>query len=194
MAVKDVFTNKNPPHGPLLEHRETMITESTDGFCFPEGTTYHLNFKKLRTTQLKRIAEALDLPGNTSFEDTRRMIEGRPTSVQVIVQGTGDSSILFLVDHEDIVVTVKATIDSHVTNKSTNTSPHSALSSKRGSRPLASKHDCELESVTEELWQIHMAIRLALEEERRISASQVAELAALKQALAKEKEKMAGEV
>lgn len=106
--------------------------------------------------------------------------------MQVIVQGTGDnSSTLFLVDHEGIVVTVKAIIDNHMTNEGTNTSLHSTLCSKRGSRSPASEHDREFESVTKELHQI----RMTLQEKRRLNASQVAKLATLKQALAKEKER-----
>ena len=76
-----------------LEQGELILSESPDEFTLPEGTTYHLNSKKLRVKQLRRIAEALNLPSTTSVEDMRRMIEGKlqeldrePTTMQVIVQ------------------------------------------------------------------------------------------------------------
>ena len=117
------------------------------------------------------------------------MIEGKlrelkqdPTSVQVIVQGTGDNSKSFLMDHEGIVVTAEAIIDSHVTEEITDTSLCIALRSEHGSSPSpTSDHGHELESVMEELCQTHMA----LDEERRISTSQSTELV-----LTKEKQRM----
>ena len=107
--------------------------------------------------------------------------------MQVIVQGTGDdNSKLFLNDHEGIIITVEAIIDSYMTDDISQVDSCSALQSERDLCSPTSKCDNDLEIISEELQQT----RKVLEKEREISASEMAELLELKHMLAKEKQKV----
>ena len=77
MATESAVNNEITGHEAPLEHGELIVSEPTDEFGLPEGSTYCLNSKKLKTKQLRRIAKALDLPSTASAEDTRRIIEGK---------------------------------------------------------------------------------------------------------------------
>jgi len=174
-----------------MEQTEETLEHSDPTSGIPTGTTYHLNSKRLKTRQLRRIATALGLAGNASAEDTRRMIEGKlreldrePVDVQVIVPDADGDGMLYLIDDEGIILTVEAIIDSHVTGDEIANS-RSALRRESGSRSPTAESN-ELEAVTEELRQA----RLALEEEKQRSAAQMAELTALRESLAKEKQKV----
>ena len=114
MADEATYTAPDPQVGETLENTETTV---------PEGTTYHLNSKRLKTRQLKRIAAALGITESASAEDTRTIIEGKlremdtdPSEVQVIIQeGDKDNGTLFLMNNEGVILTVEAPIeDSHI--------------------------------------------------------------------------------
>jgi len=158
----------------------------------PKGAYYHLNSKKLKTKQLKRVAQAMDLAVNASAEGTRRMIEGKlremdrdPLEVQVVVQEMGEINL----DHKGKFLTVEAIIDDYV--------PHIELRSalprsKSGTRELSNPPPSvemltlELEGMSDELRRTKMA----LEEEQTRVTSQTEELAELREALQKDKQKV----
>ena len=99
------------------------VTEPIDN-QWPEGTAYHINSRRLKTRQIRRIAAALGVTvGSASADDTRTIVEGKlremdknPTEAQVTVQcSDDDSGTLFLINDEGVILTVEAVIDSHVT-------------------------------------------------------------------------------
>ena len=79
-----------------------------------DGTAYHLNSRRLKTRQLRRVAAAVGLTESASAEDTRTIIEGKlremdkdPTEVQVVVRDLeGDDGTLFLINDEGVIITV----------------------------------------------------------------------------------------
>ena len=157
----------------------------------PDGTAYHLNSRRLKTRQLRRIAAALGLAESASAEDTRTIIEGKlremdkdPAEVQVIVKDLeGDDGTLFLINDEGVIITVEALLDSHVTSETTSTtSLRSALRSEHDSRSSSAEPN-PLEATVREL-------RSALEEEQQRAADHLAELTSAKEALAREKQKV----
>ena len=156
-----------------------------------DGTAYHINSRRLKTRQLRRIAAALGLAESASAEDTRTIIEGKlremdkdPAEVQVIVKDLeGNDGTLFLINDEGVIITVKALLDSHVTSETTSTtSSCSALRSKHDSRSSSAEPN-PLEATVKEL-------RSALEEEQQRAANHLAELTSAKEALAREKQKV----
>ena len=158
-----------------------------------EGTAYHINSRRLKTRQIRRIAAALGVTvGSASAEDTRTIVEGKlremdknPTEVQVIVQGSDDDiGTLFLINDEGVILTVEAVIDSHVTGDEveSNAGSRSALRSEHVSRS-SSTEPSELEATIEEL-------RLALDSEEHKSAVQLIELTSVREALTREKPKV----
>ena len=168
------------------------VTEPIDKE-WPEGTAYHINSRRLKTRQIRRIAAALGVTvGSASAEDTRTIVEGKlremdknPTEVQVIVQGSDDDSgTLFLINDEGVILTVEAVIDSHVTGDEveSNAGSRSALRSEHVSRS-SSTEPSELEATIEEL-------RLALDGEEHKSAVQLIELTSVREALTREKPKV----
>ena len=168
------------------------VTEPIDKE-WPEGTTYHINSRRLKTRQIRRIVAALGVTvGSASAEDTRTIVEGKlremdknPTEVQVIVQGSDDDNgTLFLINDEGVILTVEAVIDSHVTGDEveSNAGSRSALRSEHVSRS-SSTEPSELEATIEEL-------RLALDGEEHKSAVQLIELTSVREALTREKQKV----
>ena len=160
---------------------------------WPEGTTYHINSRRLKTRQLKRIAASLGVPAESaSAEDTRTIIEGKlretgkdPNEVQVVVEDSDDDGgTLCLINDEGVILTVEAVIVSHVTGDEveSNASSRSALRSEHGSHSSSTKPN-ELEAIVAEL-------RLALESEKQKSAAQLIELTSVREALTKEKQKV----
>ena len=100
-----------------------------------------------------------------------------------IVSGT-----LFLINDEGVILTVEAVIDSHVTGDEveSNAGSRSALRSEHVSRS-SSTEPSELEATIEEL-------RLALDGEQHKSAVQLIELTSVREALTREKQKVATEM
>ena len=80
---------------------------------WPEGTTYHINSRRLKTRQLKRIAATFGVPAESAAEDTRTIIiiEGKlretgkdPNEVQVVVEDSDDDGgTLFLIYDEGVI-------------------------------------------------------------------------------------------
>ena len=76
----------------------------------PKGPVYSLNSKRLTALHLQRIADSLGLPTKGSAAVTRQLIEGKlmemgkePPNVQVVVQGTDENSVLFLINEDGII-------------------------------------------------------------------------------------------
>ena len=177
-------------HGQLVRNLQATQPNENE---LPEGTTYHMNSKRLKLRQLKRIAEALGVTTESaSAADIRTIIEGKlrerdqnPVEIQVTVQGSDDDDgTLFLINDEGVILTVEAAIDSHVpdTEVGSITSSRSALRGEHVSRSPSTEPG-GLEATVSEL-------RLALESERQSNEAQRTELASLREALAREKEKV----
>ena len=80
----------------------------------PQSPTYSLNSKCLKAMHLQCIAESLWLPTQGTVAITRQLIKGKfmemghkPRNVQVVVQGMDNNSILFLIDENGIINTIK---------------------------------------------------------------------------------------
>ena len=76
------------------------------------GKRLPLNSKRLKTTHLRQIRKALDLPTSVSVDEIRGLIEGKlaesgrqPMNVQVTI---GDDSSLTLSDEDGVFLSVKA--------------------------------------------------------------------------------------
>ena len=131
----DEFDVPETGHGQLVHNFQATQNE------LPESTTYHMNSKRLKLRQLKRIAEALGVTAeSTSAAEIRTIIEGKlrerdqnPLEIQVTVQGSDDDDgTLFLINDEGVILTVEAVIDSHVPDAEVEsiTSSRSALRGK----------------------------------------------------------------
>ena len=175
----------------VRDQHENDTLDPVNAEDLPDGTTYHLNSRRLKTRQLRRIAAALGLAESASAEDTRTIIKGKlremdkdPAEVQVIVKDLeGDDGTLFLINDEGVIITVEALLDSHVTSETTSTtSSRSALRSEHDSRSSSAEPN-PLEATVREL-------RSALEEEQQRAADHLAELTSAKEALAREKQKV----
>ena len=71
MAESDV------PQIGYIQQDNLKVTEPVE-HEWPEGTTYHINSRRLKMRQLKRIAAALGVPAESaSAENTRTIIEGK---------------------------------------------------------------------------------------------------------------------
>ena len=84
----------------------------------PKGPVYSLNSKRLTTLHLQWIADSLGLPTKGSAAVTRQLIEGKLMemgkelpNVQVVVQGTDENSVLFLINEDGIICTIKPACD-----------------------------------------------------------------------------------
>ena len=184
MAESDVPQIEHVPQQDNLEVTESIENE------WPDGAAYHMNSRRLKTRQLRRIAAALGVTAESaSAEDTRTIIEGKlrerdknPTEVQVIVQDSDDDGgTLFLINDEGVILTVEAVIDSHVIDDEV-ASSRSALRSGHVSRHSSTEPN-ELEAIVEEL-------RLVLQSEKQESAALLVELTSVREALTREKEKV----
>ena len=100
-------------HGQLVRNLQATQPNENE---LPEGTTYHMNSKRLKLRQLKRIAEALGVATESaSAADIRTIIEGKlrerdqnPVEIQVTVQGSDDDDgTLFLINDEGVILTVE---------------------------------------------------------------------------------------
>ena len=73
----DSMAESDVPQIGYVQQDNLEVTEPIE-HEWPEGTTYHINSRRLKTRQLKRIAAALGVPGESaSAEDTRTIIEGK---------------------------------------------------------------------------------------------------------------------
>ena len=113
----------------------------------PEGTTYSLYSKQLRTRYLQRMAGALGLAEDVSATQTRKLLEEKlrgmecePSNVQVIVQGTNDDGNIFLVDETGIIKSIKGVVTHVSEHVQSDTGVRSAL------RGPESKDICQLHS------------------------------------------------
>ena len=152
----------------------------------PEGTTYSIYLKRLRTRYLQRIAGALGLAEDVSAIQTRKLLEEKlremerePCNVQVIVQGTNDDGNIFLVDETGIIKSVKGAV-MHV-------SEHAQ--SDTGVRP-ESKDIRQLRSRIETLTAELQSVQQRLEEERVSGGEKDTEIATLQNLVAKEKQRV----
>ena len=131
----DEFDVPETGHGQLVHNLQATQSNENE---LPEGTTYHMNSKRLQLRQLKRIADALGVTAKSaSAADIRTIIKGKlwerdqnPVEIQVTVQGSDDDDgTLFLINDEGVILTVEAVIDSHVPNAEveSHSSSHSAM-------------------------------------------------------------------
>ena len=151
----------------VRDQHENDTLDPVNAEELPDGTGYHLNSRRLKTRQLRRIAVALGLTESASAEDTSTIIEGKlremdkdPAKVQVIVKDLeGDDGTLFLINDEGVIITIEVLLDSHVTSKTT-----SILSSCRALRSEHDSHSSSAESNS--LEATARKLRSALEEEQ----------------------------
>ena len=68
---------------------EDLPELSSDKDEFPEGDMFPLNSRRIKGCWIQRIAEALELPGRASLEETRQMIEGKLMELQYQPQNMG---------------------------------------------------------------------------------------------------------
>ena len=172
--------------------RNLQPTESIENEL-PEGTTYHMNSRRLKVRQLKRIAAALWVTTESvSAADVRTIIEGKlrerdqnPVEVQVIVQGSDDDDgMLFLINDQGVILMIEAVIDSHVSDPDVE-------SHTRSRSALRSEHvSCSSSAEPSGLEVTVVELRSALECERQDNETQQTELASLREALAREKDKV----
>ena len=94
---------------------EDLPELSSDEDEFPEGDIFPLNSRRIKGCWIQRIAEALELPGRASLEETRQIIEGKlmelqyqPQNVQVIVQGKNDGAAMFLVNETGVIKCIES--------------------------------------------------------------------------------------
>ena len=89
---------------------EDLSELSSDEDKFPKGDMFPLNLRRIKGCWIQRIAEALELPGRASLEETRQMIEGKlmelqyqPQNVQVIIHSKNDGAAMFLVNDTGVI-------------------------------------------------------------------------------------------
>ena len=71
----DEFDVPEMGHGQLVHNLQATQSNENE---LPEGTTYHMNSKRLKLQQLKRIAEALGVTAeSSSAADMRAIIKGK---------------------------------------------------------------------------------------------------------------------
>ena len=141
----DSMAESDVPHIGYVQQDNLEVTEPIEHDERPEGTTYHINSRRLKTQQLKQIAASLGVPAESaSAEDTRSIIEGKLretgkdlNKIQVVIEDSDDDGdMLFLINDEGVILTVEAVIVSHVTGDEveSNANLRSALRSEHGSR------------------------------------------------------------
>ena len=113
----DQLSNHSEGH----DSHDEVVPDSEE--LLPEGTTYSLHSKKLKTKQLQRIAGALGLARDVPAAQTRKLIEGKlvemdrqPSNVQVIIQGTDGDGNMYLVDETGIIKSIKGALK-HVSDR-----------------------------------------------------------------------------
>ena len=96
--------------------REELVFKDKEEF--PEGKVYPLNSKRLTSSQLQALANALELPSGASSEETRQLIEGRlmelghePRNVQVVV---AEDQRIFLVNDKGTIASANHVRDDTV--------------------------------------------------------------------------------
>ena len=163
----------------------------------PEGTTYSLYSKRLRSKHLQRIAGSLSLATDASAAQTRKLIEGKlvemgrqPSDVQVITQGNNGDGNIFLVDETGIIKSIKGA-PTHVSDDShPDGGARSALresdSDTRQLRSLLDEQISTVETLTAEL----QTSRRLLEEEKTSGREKDSEIETLQNLLAKEKQRV----
>ena len=101
----DSMAESDVPQIGYVQQDNLEVTEPIE-HEWPEGTTYHINSRRLKTQQLKQIAASLGVPSESaSAEDTRIIIVGKlretgkdPNEVQVVVEDSDDDGgMLFLI-------------------------------------------------------------------------------------------------
>ena len=163
----------------------------------PEGTTYSLYSKRLRSKHLQRIAGSLSLATDASAAQTRKLIEGKlvemgrqPSDVQVITQGNNGDGNIFLVDETGIIKSIKGA-PTHVNDDShPDGGARSALrESDSDTRQLHSLLDEQISTVETLTAELQTSRRL-LEEEKTSGREKDSEIETLQNLLAKEKQRV----
>jgi len=100
----------------LIDTRQAMAEQSSEGIGEPRGKALPLNSKCLTTAQLQRIARGLEVHTTARGDELHQMVEGKltemgkePRNVQVIISGAkrlslrDDNGIFLEVDPEESV-------------------------------------------------------------------------------------------
>ena len=184
----------------------SLEQDESDAEGVPKGPVYSLNSKRLTALHLQRIADSLGLPTKGSAAVTRQLIEGKlmemgkePPNVQVVVQGTDENSVLFLINEDGIIRTIKPARDRvvHVSSQPVDAArdegPVETRSALRESEGEPAEVEQRLETQSLELQRVRELLRQAeaeVEEGRTPTQQHDEELHGLRAVVAKEKQKV----
>ena len=168
----------------------TSEEEDTQSQEWPEGDTFPLNSKRLNSTRLKQIGEALGVsPSLATRSQLKLMIEGKltdmgydPCNVQVIISDCeSDKTMIYLVNDEGVIKRIDS-VATHVIEESReqNSALRDALAECERLRVEVDEHSTRVRSLEVELAEATATI----EQLRNVEGEE--EIDQLKQAVKKE--------